>query len=145
MTGGFVNPNPATPERQGVPDQPNPAIGMLAVTRHPVMWGVALWAIAHLTSQPNLRGVLFFGTFAAVALAGSRLQERRKAKQLGEKWRRFENATSFVPFAAIIAGRARFSAAEIGLKTPVIALVLWSAMLYLHGTLIGVPALPQLQ
>jgi uncharacterized membrane protein len=144
VVGGFANPNPSSPEMEDVLDDPDPAKGVLTITRHPVMWGVALWASAHLISQPNMRGLLFFGAFALTALAGSWLQQRRKARLLGEKWRRFEEATSFWPFAAILAGRARLRAADIGMRTVVIALALWSAMLHFHSTLIGVPALPQL-
>jgi uncharacterized membrane protein len=129
---------------QGALDAPDPAKGVLAITRHPVMWGVALWALAHLTSQPNIRGLLFFGSLALVALVGSWLQQWRKAQLLGEKWRRFEDASSFWPFAALLAGRARLRPADIGMRTLIIALILWSAMLHFHSTLIGIPALPQL-
>lgn len=144
VVGAVVNPNPSLPEAVGVLDEANPVRGVLAITRHPMMWGISLWAAAHLISQPNLRALAFFGAFLATALFGAWLQQRRKAAQLGDKWRRFEAQTSFVPFAAIAAGRARLSVAGIGLKTFVIALILWLAMLHFHKLVIGVPALPQL-
>ncbi len=46
------------------------------------MWGIAIWAVAHMVSQPSLRGFVFFGGFAATALIGSYVQQRRKRAQL---------------------------------------------------------------
>jgi uncharacterized membrane protein len=144
IAGGAASSNPSAQTMPNVGDAPPTAKGVLAITRHPVMWGVALWALAHLANQPNMRGLLFFGALAFVALFGSWLQQRRKAKLLGETWRRFEEASSFWPFAALLAGRARLHPADIGMRTLIIALILWSATLYFHGALIGAPALPQL-
>jgi uncharacterized membrane protein len=144
IVGGSIHPNPSTPYAQGILDDPNPVRGVLAITRHPVMWGVTLWAASHLISQPNLRGLLFFGTFILVAQFGSWLQQRRKTAQLGDKWRRFEAATSFIPFVAIASGRARLSVSGVGLKVFVTALLIWLAALYFHQLVIGVPATPQL-
>jgi uncharacterized membrane protein len=144
IVGGVVSPNPSSPEMEGALDAGNPAKGVLAITRHPVMWGIALWAAAHLASQSNLRGLLFFGGLGANALFGSWLQQQRKARQLGERWLRFQAVTSFWPFAAIIAGRARLRLSDIGPWTPIIALILWLAMVYFHNSLIGVPSMPQL-
>lgn len=144
VVGGSIHPNPSTPQAQAILDTPNPVQGVLAITRHPVMWGVTLWAAAHLISQPNLRGLLFFGTFISVAQFGSWLQQRRKAAQLGDKWGRFEEGTSFVPFVAIASGRARLNASSIGLRAFLIALIMWLIVLYFHQLVIGVPAMPQL-
>lgn len=144
VVGSVVNPNPSLPEAQNILEDDKPVRGVTAITRHPMMWGVSLWAAAHLISQPNLRGLLFFGTFLATALFGARLQEKRKEMQLGDKWRRYEAMTSFVPFAAIAAGRARLSLPEIGAKPFIIALILWMAALHFHKLVMGVSALPQL-
>src|SRR5512143_472392 len=35
--------------------------GILAVTRHPVMWGFALWGIAHLLANGDAAGLILFG------------------------------------------------------------------------------------
>jgi uncharacterized membrane protein len=45
------------PTAVGAPDsldQAQPVRGMLRVTRHPFMWGVALWALAHLVPNAPL-------------------------------------------------------------------------------------------
>ena len=82
IVGGVATPNPSAPGGDKVLEKGNAASGIYAITRHPLMWGIAIWAIAHMISQPNLRGFVFFGGFAATALIGSYLQQRRKRAQL---------------------------------------------------------------
>ncbi len=38
------------------------------ITRHPMLWGVALWAAGHLLANGDLASLLLFGTFGAYAL-----------------------------------------------------------------------------
>jgi uncharacterized membrane protein len=37
------------------------------VMRHPFLWGVALWAIAHLLTNGDMASLLLFGAFGAYA------------------------------------------------------------------------------
>jgi len=111
-----------------------PARGMIRVTRHPIMWGVLLWAGAHLLALGHLKAVIFFGGFFALALLGSLLIEQRKA---GDDWVRFAALTSHVPFVAILQGRNRFVAAEIGWKRPLAGLAAFGVLLALHSWLFG--------
>lgn len=144
IMGGYLTPNPTTPKAGKLLDRPGVAGGIFAITRHPIMWGIAIWAIAHLISRPDLRGLLFFGALAMVALFGSRSQEQRKAAEYGESWRRFAAQTSFFPFAALASGRARLDWARIGWRRLAIAAALWLAFLLLHRWLFGGAALPGL-
>jgi uncharacterized membrane protein len=131
MFGGFLTPNPATPVGAQAFENPNLADGIFAITRHPVMWGVAIWAVTHMISQATWRGFVFFGTFAATALIGSWLQQNRKRHTV-PGWSAFEAKTSFFPFAAILQGRAKFSLRAIGWKPFAIALIAWVAILHFH-------------
>ncbi len=115
-----------------------PARGMLRVTRHPMMWGVALWALAHLLARGDMAALLFFGGFALLALCGTLLIDARKAAALGEDWRRYAQATSNLPFAAIAAGRNQFHASEIGWAKLGIGLALYAVLLFAHPFLFGV-------
>ncbi len=140
--GGVLTPNPSLPGAQKLLDtNRKAAAGIFAITRHPVMWGAAIWAIAHAISEATLRGALFFGAFAATALIGSWLQQRRKRATI-PAWPFFEAKTSFVPFAAILQGRARFSLAAIGWWRIAIAVLLWAGVLHAHLHLFGVQPLP---
>ena len=139
--GGVATPNPSAPGGDKVLEKGNAAAGIFAITRHPLMWGIAIWAIAHMISQPNLRGFVFFGGFAATALIGSYLQQRRKRAQLAG-WPAFEAKTSFVPFAAILEGRAALSLKAIGWSQIAIAAVLWAVILHFHASWFGAQPLP---
>ena len=138
---GMLTPNPSSLGAAKVLENPNAADGIFAITRHPMMWGIAIWAIAHTISQATVRGFVFFGTFAATALIGSWLQQRRKRATL-PAWAEFEAKTSFVPFAAILDGRAKLSLKAIGWVRIAIAVLVWALLLHFHVLLFGRQPLP---
>jgi uncharacterized membrane protein len=137
FVAGLSSPNPTLPGAGRLLNNPDAGAGIFAVTRHPLMWSFGLWGIAHFISQPNWRGFWFFGVFAITALFGAWLQERRKAAKFGASWERFAAKTSFVPFVAVLQGRARLSLAEIGWWRIALGVVLWAGILHLHPRLFG--------
>ena len=60
---------------------------------------------------------------------------------MGEVWQRFAAKTSILPFVAILQGRNSLRLKEISWWQPVIAITVYSAVLYLHERLFGVPAI----
>jgi uncharacterized membrane protein len=134
---GVLSRNPTAVAQEKVLKADEPARGILRVTRHPVQWGILLWAAAHLLARGDLKSVIFFGGLLALSALGMALIDARKARTLGEDWKRFARATSALPFAAIAQGRNRFSAAEIGIRNPLIGLALFAAFLLLHSWLFG--------
>lgn len=136
---GVAAPNPSAAMAGGLLAKSTKPTGILTITRHPVNVGIALWAGLHLISRPELPALIFFGAFLLVGVAGTALQERRKGKELGAGWRDWRARTSAVPFAAILAGRARFAFSKRDWLVAGLGVVLWAAMLYLHGPLIGTP------
>jgi len=48
-------------------------------TRHPMLWGVALWALAHLLANGDLASMLLFGGFLAYSLFAMWSANRRGA------------------------------------------------------------------
>jgi len=117
------------------------ARGMVRITRHPFLWGVALWALAHTVVNGDLASVIFFGSLLLLALGGTVSIDAKRRRHFGEAWDRFAQATSNVPFAAIAVGRNRLLPAlrEIGLWRPLIAIAAYALMLALHGRLFGMP------
>lgn len=113
------------------------ARGIVRVTRHPLMWGIALWAAAHVLARGDLASLVFFGAFLVLAVSGAALIDARKRALPGEDWQRFAAATSSVPFAAIVAGRNRFSPSEIGWARLLIAIALYAVLLFAHGAMFG--------
>jgi uncharacterized membrane protein len=133
--GYFRNPTMVMAERLLKSD--DPARGMIRVTRHPIMWGIMLWGGAHILARADLKAVVFFGAFILLAASGSVLSDERKARELGEDWKRFASVTSHLPFAAIAQGRNRLVLRELGWKLPLLGVALYAAFLAAHGWLFG--------
>lgn len=85
---------PDTPEEKVVARKPD---GIFRVTRHPMMWGFALWAIAHMLVMPDARMLIFAGGFAVLALLGAHLQDRKKEFLMPQAWPGWEAQTSYWP------------------------------------------------
>jgi len=134
---GALSRNPTAVAQEKVLKADEPARGILRVTRHPVQWGILLWAAAHLLARGDLKSAIFFGGIFALSGLGMVLIDSRKARTLGDDWKRFADVTSNLPFVAIAQGRNRFDAAEIGVRNPAIGLALYAAFLLLHSWLFG--------
>jgi len=115
----------------------DPARGIIRVTRHPIMWGIMLWAAAHLLARGELKSLVFFGGLLALAALGTVALDARKAKTLGEDWQRFAAVTSHLPFAAILGKRNRLDWKEIGWRNPLIGIALYAVFLLAHAWLFG--------
>jgi uncharacterized membrane protein len=113
------------------------ARGVLRITRHPVMWGIALWALSHIAARGDAAAAVFFGSMLVLALSGTVLIDRRKRAALGEDWVRFARVTSNVPFLAVLSGRNRLNLAEIGWGRPLLVIVLYGVTWWLHASLFG--------
>jgi len=123
------------------PDRP----GIAGVTRHPVLWAGALWAIAHAVPNGDLAHVLLFGSFGAFSLVGMLAIDARKQRALGAaNWHRLSHRTSQVPLAALVGESWRPSLRKINLFRLVAAVGLYAGLLALHQPVIGVSPLPPL-
>ena len=108
----------------------DPARGMIRITRHPIMWGVMLWAAAHVLARGDAKALVFFGGLFLVALFGTLSMERRK--RANPDFVRFAAVTSHVPFVAIAQGRNRPVWREIGWMRPAIGLAAFFLVLLVH-------------
>lgn len=124
---GSLRRNPAFP-RPGKPieriDEPN---GVYAITRHPMMWGFALWSATHAIVNPNQASLILCFAIAFLALVGAALQDAKKAQVLGGVWKDWQSKTSFIPY-----GRGLKSADGFALVT---GTLVWLAATWAHGAL----------
>lgn len=137
LVAALLSRNPTAVGQERQLEAAEPARGIVRVTRHPLMWAIALWAAAHVLARGDVKALIFFGGLLLLALVGTALIDRRRTAH-GEAWRRFATATSNVPFVAIAQGRNRFVLSEIGYRNIALALVLYVALLVLHPYAFGV-------
>lgn len=142
VTLGLTTPSPTAAGGEGLLDRPVPATGILRISRHPFLWGIAIWALTHLLLNGDAASFVLFGTFALVALIGPRLIDAKREARFGAKWEGFASVTSSVPFGAIVQGRNALRLGEIGWWRLGLGVVLYVAFLGTHRWLFGTSPFP---
>lgn len=141
LLGGFLVKNPSNVGMEGLLEGPAAASdlarGVTRITRHPLQWGIALWAIAHLLANGDTVSIVFFSSFLTLALLGSVLLDARKAASMGEGWQRYVAITSNVPFLAILQGRNKLVLGELWLPL-IVGLIGYGLLLWGHVWVSGV-------
>jgi uncharacterized membrane protein len=137
IVAGGMTRNPSAVRQENALASMGDPRGILRVTRHPIQWGIALWALLHLIARGDTASLVFFGGFALLSILGTLLIDARKNRTLGANWQRFASVTSNFPFAAIVQGRNQFRFEEIGWKKVLIALAVYLALLLVHPWLFG--------
>ena len=107
-----------------------PARGMIRITRHPIMWGIMLWAAAHILARGDTKALIFFGGFLVLAVVGTLSMDARKKSN--PDWPRFAAVTSHLPFVAVAQGRNRVVWREIGWLRPAIGLAAFFVVVLFH-------------
>jgi len=138
----FASPNLTAVGGEALLSASEPAKGIQRITRHPFLWGVALWSFTHLIVNGDVASALFFGSFLILAVGGPFSIDRKRKKAFGDAWNRFTSTTSNVPFMAVIQGRNSLRFGEIGWWRVILAVILYSVFLHFHRTFFGVSPLP---
>ena len=124
------------------PDKP----GIAGITRHPLLWALALWSASHLAPNGDLAHILLFGGFALFAVLGMVAIDSRLKRSLGDaEWEPLARRTWLVPFAALASGRWRPSDVDANAEFLVRLLggaALYVTLLSLHEPIIGVSPFP---
>ena len=94
---GSLSKNPALPNPDAAQIVSREPTGVFAVTRHPMMWGFALWALGHLVLWWSWRTAIVASAILILALVGARLQDRKKEVLMGRAWADWEAKTSYWP------------------------------------------------
>jgi uncharacterized membrane protein len=131
---GILTPSPTRVGMESNLD-PQDARGMVRITRHPFLWGVGLWAATHLLVNGDVASLILFGTLLVLSMGGTASIDAKRRRKFPERWAKFAQATSSVPFAAIARGGNRLAPAlaEIGVWRFLAAVVLYAVAFYLHG------------
>lgn len=109
--------------------------GLVRVIRHPVLVALALWAGLHMLPNGDLAHVILFGTLGAFALAGGRIVDRRKHRDMGERaWQAIRADIACAPL-----GLAWVRDTVRPLRIAV-AVAAYAAIILLHPVVVGVAA-----
>jgi uncharacterized membrane protein len=138
FVGSVTAPNPAL---MGMPAGGSPR-GVQRITRHPMMWSFAIWAVVHITLSADSRTIVLASGILTLALFGAAMQDQKK-KAAVSGYREHVAGTGFVPFGAQLRGRLPWSSANPGLIAGLGGLALWVVLVVGHPYVIGVAALPQ--
>jgi len=139
---GLTTPSPTAVGGESQLDQADPARGILRITRHPFLWGVAIWALTHVILNGDAASLVLFGSLLILALIGPLSIDAKRQRAVGSKWTRFAAVTSNVPFAAIVQGRNQLKLDELGLWRIGVGLVAYALLLVSHRWLFGVSPFP---
>lgn len=124
--------NPALPNPGAAQTVAREPTGVFAVTRHPMMWGFALWALSHLLLWWSWRTMIVASAVLILALAGAHFQDRKKEALMGAAWTEWEAKTSYWPRWSKLFG----AGAMLWLAT----IAAWLLVTWLHIPTGGAPA-----
>ena len=107
--------------------------GIVRLTRHPLLLALGIWSAAHILPNGDLAHVILFGTFAGFAMLGGRLVDRRRQREMGQRWHDLRAALSDCP--------ASLSLTADTLLRLAAGLMLYAGLIWLHPLVIGVDPL----
>ena len=129
---GSLRNNPALPNPGAAQSGTREPTGAFAVTRHPMMWGFALWALSHIVLWWSWRTNIVATAVLILALVGAHFQDRKKRGLVGEAWSEWEAKTSYWPRWTRLFGA--------GVMLWVAAAALWLLVTWAHIPAGGAPA-----
>jgi len=80
---------------------------IVAITRHPVLWGFIFWSLGHVVINGDVRSLILFGGLGIFSVVGLLILDRRARQRLDGDWPMVEAQTSIIPLAALVGGRTR--------------------------------------
>ncbi len=139
---GLFTQNPTSVKQEGSIAKEGTIHGVLRITRHPFLWGVAIWAAFHLLANGDLASVILFGTFFALSILGTFSIDAKRKRKMGAAWDAFAAKTSNFPFGAVMGGRNTLNITEsLGWRFWA-ALLIFIVVLFSHARVIGVSPFP---
>lgn len=138
---GVANPFSFGGSSKAVFDPARP--GITAISRHPLLLAIALWAAAHLVPNGTVAHVLLFGLFAVFAVLGMVMLDRRRQREWGRtRFGARARNTSLWPGEAWLRGRAEPSSDTLPPRRLALAAAIYFGLLLLHPLLFDVSPTP---
>jgi len=129
IVAGLFSPNPLSISFVSADKYDLERPGIVALTRHPAILGLFLWAACHIPPNGDLAALLMFGLLALLSAYGPISLNMKKRQRLGdEDWERLTEAAKASPV----------SLSDIGWLRIVAGLALYLVLLFTHELVIGV-------
>lgn len=132
LLAGSLISNPALPTPMAEAQARAEPKGVFKVTRHPMMWGIGLWALSHIVLFWSTRTLVTALAMGILALVGAKLQDAKKEVLMGAAWAEWESKTSYWPRWSKLLS---VGAVPLGLGTG-----LWLGASWLHLYAADIPA-----
>jgi uncharacterized membrane protein len=132
LLAGSLIGNPAMPTPMAEAQARAEPKGVFRVTRHPMMWAFALWALSHLVLFWSLRTMITAFAIGVLALVGAHLQDGKKEVLMGDAWAQWERGTSYWPRWGKLL--------SVGAVALLVGMALWLAFSWVHLWRAGIPA-----
>lgn len=126
---GVSSPNPTAQGNERFLEGAWQPSGIVTITRHPFLWGTGLWSICHLLANGNGAALILFGGMGILSFGGMFAIDGKRRRQYGQRWIRYAQGTSVLPFA----GATPVDWRGIGWAKPMLALVVYACIVALHG------------
>ena len=132
------NPTQVMNEEAFKEDATDNITGILKITRHPIQWSIALFAVGHLLANGDLASIWFFGTLAGLSLVGMLAMDARHRQEASPQWQQFMANTSMLPFVALACGKTRMTLADINWLGLLAGFGLYAAVYWFHDIISGI-------
>ncbi len=137
---GLRSPNTLGSKREAEFDPANP--GFAAISRHPLLLALLIWAGAHLLVNGELAHVILFGTFTSFPLIAMWGFDKKSARLMGDKAEVFFAQTSWLSLKPLAQRHWWQQNARALAPRCLLGLLCWLSLLPLHEAVIGVWPFP---
>ena len=142
VVAGASSPNPmSVGQGHRLKQRPTP-FGVQRITRHPVLWGIAIWSAFHIFANGDAASLVLFGSFFLTAVLGTFSIDHKRRAALGEDYAHYAQQTSNLPFLALLQRRTRLTWREFGMRRVLGVLVVFAVLVSVHPFLFHAYPLP---
>ena len=109
--------------------------GIVALTRHPAVWGLVLWSAVHMVVNGDAASLVLFGLLTLLGFGGPKSLDAKRRKTMGAaEWQRLLDQVNGTPFGAALV--------QVGVGRVLLGLALYGVLLMAHEAVIGLSPLP---
>ncbi|WP_375263186.1 NnrU family protein [Palleronia sp.] len=142
LGAGVAYPHTLGGRRSGGFDRSAP--GAAALSRHPLLWALTLWSLAHLVANGDVAHVILFGGFALLSVGAMAIFDRRARRSMSpEDWAAVQRRTHILSLAPLMSRRWLRECRATLVRSALITFGLFLMIILLHEPLIGVSPLPR--